>query len=870
MFFTHRDGAVRSRIRRRLKSSRASVYLEYAIILPLVVMFVSALIEFTSIWDAKIMANHAAWTVGRIATVRPKMVFSEKLSDKLSSGITDSEMSSYMKAFLSPLDAVMKGANKLNNCGNVATLFLMSTCSNGYWGESASADVRNLLEKMLKAPLEKLQENLKTWVTESIVNHISDLVPSGIAGPVGELVKNILTSFIEDIVFKPLSQLVGNMTELLFPTGLFDWIQASFESDRAVRGVFYATTRIAKCNVVTVEKLTNSPFAFSSHLDGYGTSHRLSFPRCLDNYFTIRDKVNQVETDSPWPPNAQLQPMYKVKVAWPYERTWLFPIVSGYEKVPSEDGLAKPAAVGWSLVYTQPDIANTNLLAEGAEVFADGTQTNEFADILKEVQGEIQGFMKTVAFGMRYRLGEEKIGAYDSSKPTSSSYKGLGLYDANGLDHYTDDGLVYWMGRAPNPEKHGDNKKAWKAWYNEWQKRDTACKSYNKSWNVRTGGKKQTTSWSSVKANLDNLSRTRSKLWWFWTLEEEPKDSAFRRRYTTTTMEPLDNLFVSGTWHKRKMTDFTVFSNRVVSEADGYTFYMTNALLSKVVAEADYKKWKDPKPAYADYQTMAKKIPQNQTAWLMIYKAKEAALLGREEGYTYTNAVLCTRFATLTKLVRDCAIDLENQNEGEMPEDEDGKLDWGADEEEMWKEPKKAAEKMRKKLEEMKKTNFTLLQEIDDAIDDIYSAWPEANSGVESACAARKSLLLDFHKRLANVMCEPAPTADADEVVRRLKDAGTGVTTEYETTFATAEAKLKAVAEALERAYAAEIAYGKLFKLRAAREAGDKHLSDLDPGEGDDPVDPNIPPESGSQTGTDDDWGGESWTRGAPGEGWKQ
>ena len=865
MFFTRKDGAIGSRMKRRVKSPRASVYLEYAIILPIVVMFVSALIEFSSIWDAKIMANHAAWTVGRIATVRPKMVFSEKLSDKLDSGVTDDKMSDYMKAMFAPLDALMKGANKFNNCGNVATMFLMSTCSNGYWGQSVSGDLKTMLKKMITDPLELLQKNLTKWMTESITKGITKILPDSIAGPVGKIVVGILKNVIENIVFKPLSSLISKITELLFPSGLFDWIQNLLEKDRTVRGIFYAASRIAKNDVVTVEAQTKSPFAFSANIDGRGHSRRLSFPRCLDKDITIRDKINQVEKDSPWPSNFNLQPMYKIKVAWPYERTWLFPIVSGYENVPTEGGLAKPTAVGYSLVYSQPDIANTNLLSEGAQVFSDGTQTNQFADILKGVQQQIEGFMKTAAFGMRYRLRQEVAKPYDSSDNWTGSHKGLG----NGGRH-DNDGLVFWMGRAPSPDKHGDK--------GEWEKRDNASPSYNKSWYVRANGAGQTDVFhhglikSGLLKNLENEETTHKTLWWFWEPVVEgstaqPADTKFRRRYTTT----YDGCEVKGDWHKRDMTDYTCFKERTTKSDDCYTFWSDDPrYVNHIIGPAEYMfdYGMMSLAPYSVYKPMAEKIPMSQTSWLNLYESGNESLLAREKGYAYTNQVLCARFSKITTLVADCARELERQNAGEQSEDVDGQLDWGTTEEEMWKEPKKAAEKIQKKLNSMKTENFKLLGEIDKAIDEIHETWKPAYDKVMEACRARRLMLIEFHKRLAAATMYPTPAPNVDEVRKRLL-ADRGSTDAYERTFREAEEALKKTAAALERAWQAEVAYGNLFKLQAARKAGSKNLDDLDPGKGDDPIDPNIPPESGPETGTDDDNGGESWTRGAPGEGWR-
>ena len=69
-WLTRNDGKRVERAKRRIASPRASVFTEFAIVMPVVAMICSAMIEIVGFWDAQVMANHVAWQVGRIVMVR--------------------------------------------------------------------------------------------------------------------------------------------------------------------------------------------------------------------------------------------------------------------------------------------------------------------------------------------------------------------------------------------------------------------------------------------------------------------------------------------------------------------------------------------------------------------------------------------------------------------------------------------------------------------------------------------------------------------------------------------------------------------------------------------------------------------------------
>lgn len=64
------DAAIARRVCRKCASTRAAVLLEFAILFPIVLSFTLFLMEMCYRWDATVMANHAAFTVARIAKVR--------------------------------------------------------------------------------------------------------------------------------------------------------------------------------------------------------------------------------------------------------------------------------------------------------------------------------------------------------------------------------------------------------------------------------------------------------------------------------------------------------------------------------------------------------------------------------------------------------------------------------------------------------------------------------------------------------------------------------------------------------------------------------------------------------------------------------
>ena len=112
-WLTRNDGTRVERAKRRLGSPRASVFSEFALIAPILVLVCSALVEIVGFWAAQVMANHAAWTVGRIVMVRGSdgLEFSSGISKKSKTGIAGSSLPDPLKQALACLDTAIKGTS---------------------------------------------------------------------------------------------------------------------------------------------------------------------------------------------------------------------------------------------------------------------------------------------------------------------------------------------------------------------------------------------------------------------------------------------------------------------------------------------------------------------------------------------------------------------------------------------------------------------------------------------------------------------------------------------------------------------------------------------------------------------------------------
>ena len=255
-WLTRNDGALVARAKRRIASSRASVFTEFAMIMPIVALVCSALIEIVGLWDAQVMANHAAWTVGRIAMVRGSdgLVFSESLDKKSKTGIKGSNMPDAIKKALKDVDAIAQGADKFNNRANIATLFLMSTCGIGYYGYSPGTALSTLFDTLCKAGVKAMTDGIKDWIGgmsgNITVPGLVDGSGDGIEGLVNKLVAGIVNKVVGAVIspiVNALAQLLQTaFSEIMKRIDLDGLFAGNSEAARRARQIYGAGVRIVR------------------------------------------------------------------------------------------------------------------------------------------------------------------------------------------------------------------------------------------------------------------------------------------------------------------------------------------------------------------------------------------------------------------------------------------------------------------------------------------------------------------------------------------------------------------------------------------------------------------------------------------------
>lgn len=410
-WLTRNDGARKERIKRRLKSPRGSVFSEFAIVMPIVLLMCSAIFELLGFWDAQVMANHAAWQVGRIAAVRGHdgMAFSDDLSKISKTGVVSEKMPEPIKAALKPLVQAIGGTiDKFNDRGVITTMFLMSTCEIGYYGPSPSQALSEGLEGVIDAAVKGLVEELPSWAEEFCKQQI-DWIPAG-QGAIGKMISDIINTIVNAAV-KPimdalagvLKQLAKKLVELLNLDELFSGGSAAA---RRARQIYGAAARVVKAPaaVSAVSELDDmdGPFVFA---EGSVLDTRLAYPLVIDKKASSDGYF--ITGAHGWPPNNQALRLVKVEVNWPYSRGWLFPVVSGYGKT------SAPVAKGTSIAFPQPGITDKNLWSTGAVEYADGDYENKMSDAYKAVADAMRQYLALAQFGMKYRLRREDISLVD-------------------------------------------------------------------------------------------------------------------------------------------------------------------------------------------------------------------------------------------------------------------------------------------------------------------------------------------------------------------------------------------------------------------------------------------------------------------------
>lgn len=513
MFFWRHDEKFLSRAKKRAKSDRGAVFSEFALLAPIFVLLVSAMIEFAGFWDARIMANHTAWQIGRIAMVRGSKL------NYIQTGV--SEIDNKLAAQSMQANLFEKLGSKLKLSGSglglraaIPTVCLMSTCQMGFFGGTPGSQLNDFLQSALIDPLKALFTDPQGELNPSAV--IAALLESKIAEtpfaflqPVIKAVFDAICKPIIDAVLKPLLEFITVKVSGFFKEicGKLDNFLLSDRSasKRRLRQFVGAAIRYGKAKDVVTIAETKSKDDFRAPENCFYYDNRLDYPQVFAKGASSDGYKASGWTG--WPPNNQVHSMYTVKVAWPYSTGWLFPVVSGFRA--GEVGEVR--ATGYSLVLPSPNIENENLLSEGGVAFADGSFTNRFDEALKGLRDELKNYVSLAHFAYRYRLNKEEVSIFD--------WGGLGTTEKQLKP------IVDWYGIR-------QSKKQGKMKYNadDAYARD----SYRESWKAITGFKEKSAKvfWHTMdncKGRIfgdDNHTSYKNRKWFCW-----PGGSPVRNRY---------------------------------------------------------------------------------------------------------------------------------------------------------------------------------------------------------------------------------------------------------------------------------------------------------------------------------------------------
>lgn len=863
MYFIRREVALKRRIARRLRSSRASVYLEYAIVLPLAVLMISTLIEFASLWDAKIMANHTAWTCARIATV---------------------EAGARTEYVESPQ------ANRLRTAGmQKAVTLLMATCSMGSMHGSAQTYAKNWFETDIILPLKDLRSQLVRQFTAKLTDFIADSIRSAIGFDLmSKAVSKVITEFskwIVDTFFKDLiNTLAGKLTDLFKP--MLENLSEFLQGDRKLRQLGYAASRMKDYpDIVTVSESYVADLIFGSKRTALSSANsRLDFPRCIDSSATSDGWF--VTSDSSWPPNNQKQRMITVKIAWPFERAWLFPVLS-QAKLPEKEAKSLegvPTAVGQALFYPQPIIRNDNLRSSGATAYDPGG-SDKMQDIAEMIRRKLNGIIQLAALSLRYQLGTEQVGPYKSGGDYSSTtYKGVGLGVAGDFEKsklFKEDGLVFWMNRAPD---HPDDQRTWP--------RKSSPPDYKRCWKelVETDDERVAFFRDGIfihhpTPELHKLCFQvyHAKEWFFWGDGEN-------RHLRLKHVNPKHyQLAFDGRFLKKEKKNGGKKSIPDIEEIIGVrkpykeAFLCSSDWVDWPISPKEYEKAVEGVSAvvsYWEYANFCKRNKQdfgsNVRAMIGTWRSDRLSscdVAERSVASDFTGERFVRIENEIHALLKDCLTELEKASgsgdkSDDEPEDIEGFFSLDGMDEEIMKDPKKAEEFVDKKVKEVTDKVCAALREVDRCEQALRDIDKTMLDDLDALADRRRKDLLRFAVATGQAIWDAGLKRDVALVRNALLANHPWVGDGPEAVTRELLAIRDRYNEALVNLYNAELALANALGCKSAKKrpplvpnAPDLPLKPVDPA-------PNRPRPSSGESGTDNDWGGDSWTLDK--DGWKQ
>ena len=381
---------------RRLRSGRGSAYVEFAFLAPLFLMMASLLIELATFWDASVMANHAAWQVGRIMKVKPDGKNTELFKIKALDAKSD-----IAKQAGSGVNDVIKLLNQFGDQRTLTTVMLMSGSSMGYTGVPGH-EMGDLLSIIVKAPMEMLtdkENGLSKMLAEALAAKVPDLSQFGL--PTGDLLSGLASQLL-GVIAQPIFNAVAQ--SLLKPVS--EWAQKTLNgigtkiSDALDQkdGSFSATKHYARnlqkayqrVQFATVGKgkkggpLVKVYTANEGDIQFLGATGTLRQPH-------VKGKA----------PGLEGQAAY-VRVRWPMASDWLFPFFWGGDR--SDKGVW---ATGHCLTLLEPTLKNEHLKSSNPTAYTPPAQ-NQPGEYQK-VSDQIVHDLKIELFLMRYRNVCEKL-----------------------------------------------------------------------------------------------------------------------------------------------------------------------------------------------------------------------------------------------------------------------------------------------------------------------------------------------------------------------------------------------------------------------------------------------------------------------------
>ncbi len=381
---------------RRLRSGRGAAFLEFALLAPFLLMICSLMIETAVFWDASVMANHTAWTVGRMMKVKTS---SDTRYFKIGE-IGKKDDSDFMKALYGGMNKVIGGVNLLADQRNLTTILLMSSCSMGYVGKPGD-EFADLFKAVISEPTFEMAQMALSLAGLMFMD--GDALPEDDEKGGGNFVDKIrksITDWAIKKVVKPLYKVVmeeiiekgfGGIEKKL--QGVGQKVNALFDQ----KGEFSPMKHYARNFQKAVHRV-------ASLSDGKKGALVLTQTANTGDIGT----VNFLEpTGTQTYPQANVgSPGYKdqlvlVRVQWPMESDWLFPLFWG--GVREDKGVW---ASGHSLVLRETTLKNTDLASDGKSSY---TPPEANKPPFGNVGDEIRKDSRIELFLMRYRNARETL-----------------------------------------------------------------------------------------------------------------------------------------------------------------------------------------------------------------------------------------------------------------------------------------------------------------------------------------------------------------------------------------------------------------------------------------------------------------------------